>query len=80
MHRKVTMRMDTEESQWETWDWRSEGDLLVNGAFFVTSGAGTFNSNYEKAASVGGSAKPSSLVAILTANAGALRCKVGSPC
>ena len=74
------MRMDTNESQWETWDWRSEGDLLVNGAFFVPSGVGTFNSNYEKAALVGGSAKPSTLVAILTADAGALRCKAGSTC
>ena len=80
MYWKVTMRMDTKESQWETWDWRSEGDLLVNGAFFVTSGDGAFNSNYEKAASVGGLAKPSSLVAILTADAGALRCKSGSTC
>lgn len=37
--RQVTKRMDSEESEWRGWNWRSEGDLLVNGAFFVTSGA-----------------------------------------
>lgn len=73
----VTMRMDTAESKWETWDWRSEGDLFVNGAFFVPSGAGA-SSNYEKAATVG--PKPSALVGILTSNAGALSCKAGSAC
>lgn len=31
--------MDTDESEWRKWNWRSEGDLMVNGAFFVTSGA-----------------------------------------
>lgn len=73
----VTMRMDTAESKWETWDWRSEGDLFVNGAFFVPSGAGA-SSNYQKAATVG--PKSSALVGILTANAGALSCKAGSAC
>lgn len=71
------MRMDTAESKWETWDWRSEGDLFVNGAFFVPSGAGA-SSNYQKAATVG--PKSSALVGILTANAGALSCKAGSAC
>lgn len=73
----VTMRMDTPESKWETWDWRSEGDLFVNGAFFVPSGAGA-SANYEKAATVG--PKSSALVGVLTASAGALSCKAGSAC
>ncbi|KAH7283721.1 hypothetical protein KP509_34G020600 [Ceratopteris richardii] len=73
----VTMRMDTMESRWETWDWRSEGDLFLNGAFFVPSGAGA-SSNYGKAASIG--PKSSSLVAVLTASAGALSCQGGSMC
>ncbi|KAH6556830.1 hypothetical protein KP509_1Z152600 [Ceratopteris richardii] len=73
----VTMRMDSAESKWQTWDWRSEGDLFLNGAFFVPSGAGA-SSNYGKAASIG--PKSSSLVGVLTANAGALSCKAGSVC
>ncbi|KAI5074399.1 hypothetical protein GOP47_0010360 [Adiantum capillus-veneris] len=73
----VTMRMDTPESQWQSWDWHSEGDLFVNGAFFIPSGAGA-SSNYGKAASIG--PKSSSLVGTMTANAGVLMCKAGSPC
>ncbi|MCO5591313.1 hypothetical protein L7F22_045294 [Adiantum nelumboides] len=73
----VTMRMDSAESKWESWDWRSEGDLFVNGAFFVPSGAGA-SSNYLKAATVG--PKSSALVGIMTANAGALLCRAGSAC
>ncbi|KAH7286900.1 hypothetical protein KP509_32G027600 [Ceratopteris richardii] len=73
----VTMRMDTPERKWETWDWRSEGDLFVNGAFFVPSGAGA-SSNYGKAATVG--PKSSSLVGVLTANAGAFSCNRGLNC
>lgn len=73
----VTMRMDTPESQWESWEWRSEGDLFVNGAFFIPSGAGA-SSNYGKAATIG--PKSSSLVGTMTANAGALACRAGSAC
>ncbi|KAL3745895.1 hypothetical protein ACJRO7_014918 [Eucalyptus globulus] len=36
---EVIKRMDTDESEWRKWNWRSEGDPMVNGAFFVTSGA-----------------------------------------
>lgn len=73
----VTMRIDTPQSEWLSWDWRSEGDLFVNGAYFTQSGADA-SSNYEKAASIG--PKPSSLVGIMTANAGALTCARGSAC
>ena len=68
--------MDTPESQWQTWEWHSEGDLLLNGAFFVDSG--TQHSNFQKAESVG--SRPSTLVSIMTANAGVLNCKAGSAC
>lgn len=71
----VTMRIDTPMSMWQKWDWRSEGDLFVNGAYFTPSGAGA-SSSYEKAASIG--PKSSSLVGTLTASAGALKCKSGS--
>ncbi|XP_043705429.1 probable pectate lyase 5 [Telopea speciosissima] len=39
--KEVTRRLDTVgKSEWLKWDWRSEGDMLVNGAFFVPSGDG----------------------------------------
>ncbi|XP_042478039.1 probable pectate lyase 5 [Macadamia integrifolia] len=38
--KEVTRRLDTQENEWVKWDWRTEGDMLVNGAFFVPSGDG----------------------------------------
>lgn len=74
---QVTKHEDAPENEWKGWNWRSEGDLLLNGAFFTPSGAGA-SSSYAKASSLG--AKPSSLVATLTANAGTLSCRKSSKC
>ncbi|KAL0338510.1 UNVERIFIED_CONTAM: putative pectate lyase 12 [Sesamum angustifolium] len=38
--KQVTKRVDTAEDEWRGWNWRSEGDIMVNGAFFVASGQG----------------------------------------
>ena len=43
--------MDSNEKDWKGWNWRSEGDEMVNGAYFVASGAGV-EVKYEKAYSV----------------------------
>eukprot|EP00252_Welwitschia_mirabilis_P024001 TRINITY_DN6952_c0_g1_i2.p4 TRINITY_DN6952_c0_g1~~TRINITY_DN6952_c0_g1_i2.p4 ORF type:complete len:100 (-),score=8.05 TRINITY_DN6952_c0_g1_i2:276-575(-) len=51
------------------WNWRSEGDMMVNGAFFTPSGAGTGES-YALASSTG--AKPAFFVESITADAGVL--------
>ncbi|MBA0834870.1 hypothetical protein Goarm_007191, partial [Gossypium armourianum] len=75
--KEVTKHEDAPESDWKSWNWRSEGDLMVNGAFFTASGAGA-SSSYSKASSLG--ARPSSLVATITTNAGSLNCKKGSRC
>lgn len=32
-------RMDTASSVWKSWNWRSEGGLLLNGAYFTPFGA-----------------------------------------
>ncbi|CAN1295413.1 Probable pectate lyase 5 [Linum perenne] len=74
---RVTKREESGESEWKKWNWRSEGDLLLNGAFFTRSGAGA-SSSYAKASSLG--ARPSSLVASLTNSAGSLVCRKGSSC
>ena len=63
--------------QWKGWNWRSEGDLLLNGAYFTPSGAGA-SASYARASSLG--AKSSSMVGSMTSNAGALGCKRGSQC
>ena len=75
--KQVTKRVETAATQWKGWNWRSEGDLLVNGAFFTASGAGA-SSSYAKASSLG--ARPSSLVGSITTGSGALSCKKGSRC
>jgi hypothetical protein len=65
----VTKRVETAESLWTGWNWRTEGDMMVNGAFFVPSGEG-LETTYEKASSV--EAKSAALVDMLTQNAGVL--------
>ncbi|KAK3422252.1 hypothetical protein EUGRSUZ_G02884 [Eucalyptus grandis] len=37
---QVTKRVDTQENDLADWNWRTEGDIMVNGAFFVPSGVG----------------------------------------
>ncbi|KAF5733716.1 pectate lyase 13-like [Tripterygium wilfordii] len=66
--KEVTKRVDTDEKQWTGWNWRTEGDLMVNGAYFVPSGA-EFTAQYAKASSV--EPKSAGLIERLTMNAGA---------
>ncbi|KAL8218279.1 hypothetical protein R6Q57_021652 [Mikania cordata] len=72
-HKEVTKRMEAKEDDWKGWNWRSEGDLMVNGAFFVPSGE-EISVQYERASSV----PPMSayLINQLTMHAGVL---VGGP-
>lgn len=74
---KVTKHESTPQSVWKNWNWRSEGDLMLNGAFFTRSGAGA-SPSYAKASSL--SARPSSLVGSMTMGSGALRCRKGTRC
>ncbi|KAK6143986.1 hypothetical protein DH2020_020806 [Rehmannia glutinosa] len=62
---------------WRHWNWRSEGDLMLNGAYFTRSGRGA-GASYARASSL--AAKSSSLVGSLTSGAGALRCRRGMQC
>ncbi|KAK8914265.1 hypothetical protein KSP39_PZI023692 [Platanthera zijinensis] len=75
--KEVTKRDYAPDSVWKQWTWRSEGDLMMNGAFFVESGeplVGSF-SRHEMI-----KAKPGSFVTRLTRYAGALNCRIGFPC
>eukprot|EP01018_Ginkgo_biloba_P011705 Gb_02248 [translate_table: standard] len=75
--KEVTKREESNVNVWQQWNWRSEGDLMLNGAFFKPSGAGA-SSSYAKASSLG--ARPSSRVGTLTGNAGVLTCRKGVRC
>ena len=66
-YEQVTKRVDTDEKDWTEWNWRTDGDILVNGAFFVPSGAG-LSAQYAKASSV--EPKSAGLITQLTINAG----------
>ena len=74
---QVTKRDYAGEWQWKHWNWRSEGDLFLNGAFFTRSGSGR-GASYARASSL--AAKSSSLVGVITSNAGALNCRGGRRC
>ncbi|KAA3465708.1 putative pectate lyase 5 [Gossypium australe] len=76
-NKEVTKRENTPRKKWKKWNWRSRGDLMLNGAFFTPSGTGALSS-YAKASSL--SARPSSLVSSVTAGAGALVCSKGRRC
>ncbi|KAK8940138.1 hypothetical protein KSP40_PGU002815 [Platanthera guangdongensis] len=45
--KEVTHRDYVAEAVWRTWTWRSEGDLMMNGAFFVEAGS-AFTSKFTK--------------------------------
>lgn len=75
--KEVTKHEDAPESEWRRWNWRSEGDLFLNGAYFRQTGAGA-SASYARASSL--SARPSSLVGSITVTSGALNCKRGSHC
>ncbi|KZV26028.1 putative pectate lyase 12, partial [Dorcoceras hygrometricum] len=68
--KEVTKRLDTSDEDWRHWNWRSEGDIMVNGAFFVASGQDV-GVKYEKAYSV--EPKSAADIDLLTLNAGVLR-------
>ncbi|GLJ53717.1 hypothetical protein SUGI_1146190 [Cryptomeria japonica] len=77
--KEVTKRVETAHGRWKHWNWRSQGDLMLNGAFFTSSGTGAASS-YAKASSLG--ARSASLVKVLTGQAGPLKCggRSGSRC
>ncbi|VFQ60693.1 unnamed protein product [Cuscuta campestris] len=67
-HLEVTSREDVPESEYKGWNWVSEGDKMVGGAFFVPSGADSSSSVYAKASSM--VAQPAEAVPDITRNAG----------
>ncbi|XP_071738792.1 probable pectate lyase 5 [Rutidosis leptorrhynchoides] len=65
--KEVTKRVDTGEENWSGWNWRTDGDIMVNGAFFVPSGDG-LSSMYANAESY--EPRSANLVTQLTMYAG----------
>ncbi|XP_039011882.1 pectate lyase-like [Hibiscus syriacus] len=74
--KEVTNRNYAPESEWSKWIWRSEGDLLLNGARFRTSGP-LKSPHYEFTKMEMIDAKPATFVGKLTKFTGAIECKKG---
>ncbi|KAF8395278.1 hypothetical protein HHK36_019221 [Tetracentron sinense] len=67
--KEVTKRVETDEKEWTGWNWRTEGDMMVNGAFFVPSGE-DLGLEYAKASSL--EPRSAGFIDSLTVNAGVL--------
>ncbi|GAA0174622.1 lyase [Lithospermum erythrorhizon] len=76
--KEVTHRDYSEESEWKNWQWTSEGDLFLNGAFFVPSGSPLKQTPFSKNTTL--EYKPGSFVGTLTRYAGALSCSIKQAC
>ena len=74
----MTKRDYAPEEEWKHWNWRSEKDIFMNGAYFRQSG----NPNYETDHTRRNMIKPKNGYAVskLTKYAGALDCRVGRRC
>ncbi|KAJ0704270.1 putative pectate lyase [Helianthus annuus] len=77
--KEVTKREQVPECVWRKWTWRSEGDLLLNGAYFRQSGNPNWAKTYKGYPLI--PAQPAESVPLLTKYVGAsLNCKAGAPC
>lgn len=75
--KEVTKREYTLQSEWQDWVWKSEGDLMSNGAFFIQSG-GKSEMAYSRKGFI--KAKPGTYVKRLTRFSGTLSCKRNQKC
>ncbi|KAG0484643.1 hypothetical protein HPP92_008533 [Vanilla planifolia] len=75
--KQITKRDYATQAEWSKWTWQSDGDLMMNGAFFVQSGEPFFN-QYTNQQLI--KAKPGTFVTRLTRYSGSLNCMAGIPC
>ncbi|KAL3649645.1 hypothetical protein CASFOL_006048 [Castilleja foliolosa] len=67
--KEVTRREEASNGEWSDWNWKTQGDILVNGAFFVPSGAGASLKNSDSSSV---DVKSATLIDQLTMNAGVI--------
>ncbi|GAV70261.1 Pec_lyase_C domain-containing protein/Pec_lyase_N domain-containing protein, partial [Cephalotus follicularis] len=76
--KEVTKRDYATEEEWKNWLWQSEGDLMMNGAFFVESGDDKSKRAFSRRDFI--KWKPGTWVSRLTRYSGALDCGVKQLC
>lgn len=79
--KQVTKREEEATEEWMKWQWRSEGDVFVNGAYFTESGPKIKNSEWSESTKEHVfHFRPGSYAGRLSRYAGALKCKAGKFC
>jgi len=81
--KQITKREYTPYGEWKSWNWQSEGDYFLNGAYFVQSGKANAWSSKPKTPLPNKFTirpKPGTMVRKLTMDAGVLGCKLGEAC
>lgn len=76
--KEITKRDFSPESEWKNWIWKSQNDLMVNGAHFIESGPPFDKSKFQIGDLI--EAKPGSFVTELTRMSGALNCVQDKEC
>lgn len=74
----MTKREHAEEEEWINWQWRSEGDVFLNGAFFKESGPDLKEKPLVKEGII--KYQPGHFAPQLVRFAGTLHCQIGKPC
>ncbi|KAL0729075.1 hypothetical protein Bca4012_025168 [Brassica carinata] len=76
--KEVTKRESVDgDDEWKEWNWKSEGDEMLNGAFFTPSG-NEDSPSYTKMSSM--VARPASLLKTTHPSVGVLSCQIDKPC
>ncbi|GAB2286892.1 hypothetical protein Dimus_021280 [Dionaea muscipula] len=70
--KQVTMRMEAGSEEWNRWNWTTEGDIMVNGAFFVASGDGALQDSAVSAMASSLNPQSATFIDQLTINAGVM--------
>lgn len=76
--KEITHRTNGLEPGWQSWNWRSEGDLMMNGAFFVESGSPNWRTGIDPQDLI--VPAPATEVTTLTLFTGPLGCRNKKPC
>ncbi|WOL09038.1 pectate lyase-like [Canna indica] len=76
--KEVTKRIYATDDTWKNWNWKSQDDLMQNGAYFTESGGTMDTSKYTSEDVI--KSKPGTFVTRLTRFSGALDCHPNKPC
>ncbi len=79
---KVTKHVDDDvgkSASTESWNWRTSGDFLMSGAYFISSGATSVNAQYF-AKATGFNARPVNMVESMTQESGPIWCVPAVAC